>query len=60
MRHAEELSIIVIPASANFGAKASEVPPPAENIAIAGFAAIASSAETTLYFLFLNVISFPI
>ena len=54
MRHADELSITVIPASANFGARASDVPPPAENIATAGFAAIASSADTTLYFLFLK------
>src|SRR6185437_16229700 len=57
---AEELSITVIPASANLGANKSEVFPPAENKAIAGLVAIASSAETTLYFLFLKVTSFPI
>src|SRR5687768_3775580 len=49
-RHAEELSITVIPASANFGAHSSEVPPPAEKIATAGLAAIASTMLTILYF----------
>src|SRR3569623_1645619 len=58
--HAEELSITVITASANFGAKAREVLPPAEYKAISGLAAIASSADTTLYFFILKVISFPI
>src|SRR5204862_7429961 len=57
--HADELSITVIPASANFGAHSSEVPPPAENIAIAGLAAIASIMLTTLYFFPLNPTSFP-
>src|SRR6185312_7700576 len=59
MRQADELSITVIPASANLGANDREVLPPAENNATSGFAAIASSAETTLYFLFLKVTSFP-
>src|SRR5437868_6738299 len=54
-----ELSIIVIPAAANLGAHSSEVLPPAENIATAGFAAIASVMLTTLYFLFLNSTSLP-
>src|SRR3954470_3516447 len=59
IRQAEELSITVIPASANLGAHSSEVLPPAENIATAGFAAIASDMLTTLYFLFLNSTSLP-
>src|SRR6476646_6740104 len=57
--HALELSITVIPASANFGAHSSEVPPPAENIATAGFAAMASVILTILYFFFLNSTSLP-
>ena len=60
IRHAEELSITVIPAAANFGARSSEVPPPAENKARSGFAAIASSAEIIVYFFPLNSISLPI
>ena len=47
IRHAEELSITVIPAAANCGARLSDVLPPAENNASWGFAAIASSAEIT-------------
>ncbi len=42
MRHAEELSITVLPTSANFGAHCKEISPPAENIAISGLASIAS------------------
>src|ERR1700712_838051 len=57
--HAEELSITVIPASANFGAHSREVPPPAENNATSGLAAIASCMLTTLYFLPLYSTSFP-
>src|SRR5690242_10932033 len=57
--HAEELSITVIPASANLGAKAREVLPPAEKMATDGFAFIASSAETTLYFFPLKITSLP-
>ncbi len=43
MRQAEELSTTVMPAAANLGASSSEVPPPAEKIATAGWALIASS-----------------
>src|SRR5919112_1403284 len=57
--HALELSITVIPASANFGAHSSDVLPPAENKATSGFAAIASVMLTTLYCLPLNSISLP-
>src|SRR3954464_5095797 len=57
--HADELSITVIPASANFGAHSRDVLPPAENKATAGFAAIASVMLTTLYFFPLNSISLP-
>src|SRR5213075_2316542 len=57
--HAEELSTTVIPASANFGAHSNDVLPPAEKMATAGFAAIASVILTTLYFLPLNTTSFP-
>src|SRR5450631_666059 len=46
---AEELSITVMPASANLGAHSKDVPPPAEKIAMAGFKRIASVALTTLY-----------
>ena len=45
--HAEELSITRMPAAANWGAHSKEVVPPAEKIAIAGFAKIASSIRTT-------------
>src|SRR6188474_3926506 len=57
--HALELSITVIPASANFGAHSNEVLPPAENIATAGLAAIPSVMLTTLYFFPLNSTSLP-
>src|SRR6478609_11549696 len=57
--HAEELSITVIPAAANFGAHSSEVLPPAENNATSGFKLIASVIPTTLYFLPLNSTSLP-
>src|SRR5680860_700327 len=43
MRQAEELSITVVPASANFGAHSNEVSPPAEKMAISGLAATASA-----------------
>src|SRR5688572_31327009 len=59
IRQAEELSITVIPASANLGAHSSEVLPPAENKATAGFAAIASVMLTTLNFFPLYSTSFP-
>ena len=45
---ADELSMTRIPAAANFGAHSKEVPPPAENKATAGLAAIPSSIVTTL------------
>src|SRR6476620_7591901 len=57
--HAEELSITVMPASANFGAHSNEVLPPAEKMATAGFAAIASCILTILYFFPLNSTSLP-
>src|SRR5215217_4974148 len=59
IRHAEELSITVIPAAANFGAHSSEVPPPAEKIAMDGLAEMASSILTTLNCLPLNSTSLP-
>jgi hypothetical protein len=57
--HAEELSITVIPASANFGAHSRDVLPPAEKIATFGLAAIASVMLTTLYFFPLYSTSLP-
>src|SRR6187399_725061 len=57
--HAEELSITVVPASANFGAQAKDVSPPAENKAISAFMSTAVCKPTTLYFLPLNSISLP-
>src|SRR5215203_686107 len=59
MRHAEELSTTVIPASANLGAHSNEVLPPAENKASCGLAAMASSMLTTLYPLPLYTTSLP-
>src|SRR6185437_446117 len=59
IRQADELSMTVMPAAANFGAHSSEVLPPAENKATAGFAAIASSALTTEYFFTLNSTCLP-
>src|SRR5829696_1980875 len=57
--HAEELSITVIPASANFGAHSNEVLPPAEKMATAGLAAMASCMLTMVYFFPLNSTSLP-
>src|SRR6185436_9981233 len=57
--HALELSITVMPASANFGAHSNDVPPPAEKIATAGLAAMPSVMLTTLYFFPLNSTSLP-
>src|SRR6187551_1145094 len=57
--HALELSITVIPAAANFGAHSNDVPPPAEKIATAGLAAIASVMLTMVYFLPLNSTCLP-
>ena len=47
IRHADELSITVVPTSANLGAHAKEVPPPAENNAKSGFMATAFSKVVT-------------
>ena len=49
IRHAEELSITVVPASANFGAHSSEVSPPAEKIAISGRISTAVSRPTMVW-----------
>ena len=57
--HAEELSITVVPAAANFGAQSKEVSPPAENKAISAFISTAVCKPTTLYVFPLNSISFP-
>src|SRR5687768_8673182 len=59
IRHADELSITVMPASAKRGAHSSDVPPPAENKAREGLAAIASAMLITLNFFPLNSISLP-
>ena len=47
--HAEELSITVVPTSANRGAHSKLVFPPAENKAISGFIEIAVCIPTTEY-----------
>ena len=60
IRQALLLSITVIFASANLGAHSREVPPPAEKIAMAGLASMASCIPITLYLFPLNSISFPI
>ncbi len=59
MRQADELSITVVPTSANFGANSREVPPPAEKIAISGLAAIASCIEEIVYSFCLYVTCLP-
>ena len=51
IRQAEELSITVVPAAANFGAHSNEVEPPAEKMAMSGLADIASSIPITVYVL---------
>src|SRR5690606_20292058 len=48
IRQAEELSITVVPTVANLGAHSREVSPPAENSAISGRDATASSREMTV------------
>ena len=45
---AEELSITVVPASANLGAQAKEVSPPAENKATSGCMSTAVCKPTTV------------
>ena len=54
--HADELSITVVPTSANFGAHSSDVPPPAENRAISGRSFIAVGILMTSISLLLNFI----
>ena len=58
--HAEELSITVVPAAANFGAQSKEVCPPAENKAMSAFISTAVCMPTTLYFFPPYSISLPI
>src|SRR5688500_20366652 len=58
--HAEELSMTVIPASANLGAHSSEVLPPAEKIATSGFTRIPSSMHTTLLYIISTSPTYPI
>src|SRR5690606_22156080 len=60
IRHADELSTTVIPASAYWGAYSVDVPPPAENKATSGCSVIASAGVTILYFFPLNSISLPL
>ena len=57
---AEELSITVVPTSANLGAHSRETLPPAEKIAILGFNLTASSMPITSYFEPLYSIFLPI
>src|SRR5690606_2023999 len=59
MRHADELSTTVIPASAHFRAHSKDVSPPAEHNATSGFISPAVCKFTTLYFLSLKAISLP-
>src|SRR5690554_3097082 len=59
IRHAEELSITVVPISANFGAHSKDVFPPAEKRAISGFNETASAKPITLYDFPLKNNSFP-
>ena len=48
IRHADELSMTVAPAAANFGASAREPVAPAENRAMSSLAGSASSASSTV------------
>src|SRR5688500_2374276 len=57
--HAEELSITIVPASANLGAHSREVPPPAEKIATSGASLQTSSIPFILYSFPLKVIDWP-
>src|SRR6478609_9187868 len=59
IRHADELSITVVPIAANFGAHSKEVPPPAEKIAISGASLTVSSMLLIAYGLPLYFISLP-
>src|SRR5690606_22817998 len=56
---AEELSITVVPFSANLGAHSREVSPPAENKARSGLLSTASCNPITSYSLPRNVIILP-
>ena len=58
-RHAELLSITVVPASTKRGAYCREASAPAEKMAYCGFAAMASSTLTTRSRRPANSISFP-
>src|SRR5690349_18053239 len=57
--HAEELSITIDPASANFGAHSRDVPPPAEKMAISGTSLQTSPILLTVYSLPLNFKTCP-
>src|SRR6056300_689397 len=59
IRHAELLSITVMPASENLGAQIFEVSPPAEKIATLGFIEMAFSIPTTSYEFPLKEIDLP-
>src|SRR5690606_41494832 len=59
IRQADELSITMVPTSANFGAHYREVPPPAENIAASGASLMASSTLLTASALPLKGILLP-
>src|SRR5690606_27300339 len=60
IRQADELSMTVVPISANFGAHSNETLPPAEKMAMVGFALTASAKPIILCFFPLYEISFPI
>jgi outer membrane murein-binding lipoprotein Lpp len=46
---ADELSITVVPAAANFGAHSNEVSPPAENKAISAFMSTAVATHNSIF-----------
>src|SRR5579872_3615821 len=54
IRHADELSITIVPFSAYFGAHSKEVPPPAEKIATSALRLLPSSILLIVYSLPLN------
>src|SRR5690606_33137022 len=60
IRHADELSTTVIPASAYWGAYSVEVPPPAENKATSHCSVIASAGVTILYYFPFGPITLPL
>ena len=59
IRQAEELSMTVVPASANLGAHSRDVLPPAENKAMSAFMSTAVCKLTTGYSFPLKGINFP-